>query len=159
MGEWIYRYTFSWPRHHLEASGQLHAPAALPPKKEPPGSHRRGGWVGPRAGLDNVEKGKFLTPPGLELRSLLVQPIANVQWIKHRSNFTLPVRLVCEVSSASAWLGRFGRGVWAVNGAVMTSKKYIIRMSCDWTERNDAVRIVMKQITTAVRCFNIHGRH
>jgi hypothetical protein len=29
-----------------------------------------GGWVGPRAGLDDVENIKFLILPGLELRSL-----------------------------------------------------------------------------------------
>jgi hypothetical protein len=28
------------------------------------------GWVGPRAGLDDVEKRKFLTLPGLELGHL-----------------------------------------------------------------------------------------
>jgi hypothetical protein len=33
MGEWMYRSTFSWPRHYLEMSSQLHAPAALPPGK------------------------------------------------------------------------------------------------------------------------------
>jgi hypothetical protein len=32
-----------------------------------------GGWVGHRAGLDDVEKRKFLTSPGLELR-LLCRP-------------------------------------------------------------------------------------
>jgi hypothetical protein len=31
----MYRSTFSWPRHYLEVSGQLHALAALPPEKEP----------------------------------------------------------------------------------------------------------------------------
>jgi hypothetical protein len=36
MGKWLYRSTFSWPRHKLEVSGQLHAPAALPPGKDPP---------------------------------------------------------------------------------------------------------------------------
>jgi hypothetical protein len=36
MGEWMYRSIFSWPRHYLEASGQPHAPAALPPVKDPP---------------------------------------------------------------------------------------------------------------------------
>jgi hypothetical protein len=52
-------------------SGQLHAPAALPPGKEPPPrTHWIGGWVDPRAGLDDVEKRKFLTPPRLELRPL-----------------------------------------------------------------------------------------
>jgi hypothetical protein len=33
-------------------SGQLHAPAALPPGKSP-GTHFTGGWVYPRAGLDD----------------------------------------------------------------------------------------------------------
>jgi hypothetical protein len=32
-----------------------------------PGTHWIAGWVGPRAGLDDVEKRKFLTLPGLEL--------------------------------------------------------------------------------------------
>jgi hypothetical protein len=45
-------------------SGQLHAPAALPP-----GTHWIG-WVDPTAGLDDVEKRVFLTLPGLELRPL-----------------------------------------------------------------------------------------
>jgi hypothetical protein len=35
-----------------------------------PGTHWIGGWVGLRAGLDDVEERKFLTLPGLELRSL-----------------------------------------------------------------------------------------
>jgi hypothetical protein len=35
-----------------------------------PGSHWVGGWVEPRAGLEYLEKRKFLTLPGLELRSL-----------------------------------------------------------------------------------------
>jgi hypothetical protein len=34
------------------------------------GTHWIGGWVGPRAGLDDVEKRKFLTLPGRELRPL-----------------------------------------------------------------------------------------
>jgi hypothetical protein len=40
------------------------------PGERAPGTHWIGGWVGPRAGLDDVEKGKFLTLPGLELRPL-----------------------------------------------------------------------------------------
>jgi hypothetical protein len=35
-----------------------------------PGTHWIGGWVGLRASLDDVEKRKFLTLPGLELRPL-----------------------------------------------------------------------------------------
>jgi hypothetical protein len=34
------------------------------------GTHWIGGWVGHRAGLDDVEKRKFLTLPGLEVRPL-----------------------------------------------------------------------------------------
>jgi hypothetical protein len=61
----------------LEVSGQLHAPAALALGKEPSDTHWIGGWVGPRAGLDDVEKRKFLTLPGLELDPSVVQPVAS----------------------------------------------------------------------------------
>ena len=40
-------------------SSQLHAPAVLPPEKEPPHTPLmldRGGWAGARTSLDNVEK-------------------------------------------------------------------------------------------------------
>jgi hypothetical protein len=52
-------------------SGQLHAPAALPPGKEPArGTHWIGGWVGPIAGQDYMENWKFLTQTRPELRLL-----------------------------------------------------------------------------------------
>jgi hypothetical protein len=38
--------------------------------EEAPGTNGIGGWVGPRAGVDDMEKRKFLILPGLELRSL-----------------------------------------------------------------------------------------
>jgi hypothetical protein len=53
----------------LIGGGQLQAPAALPEGRAP-GTHWIGGWVGPKACLDDVEKRKFLTLPELELRSL-----------------------------------------------------------------------------------------
>jgi hypothetical protein len=43
----------------LEVSGQRHAPAALPPGKETPGTHWIGGWVGHRAVLDAMVKRKI----------------------------------------------------------------------------------------------------
>jgi hypothetical protein len=70
MGERMYRSTFSSPRHWLEVSGQLHAPAGLPPGERAAGTHWIGGWVDPRAGLDDEQKRKFLTLQGLELRPL-----------------------------------------------------------------------------------------
>jgi hypothetical protein len=40
-------------------------PRAFNPGERAPGTHWIGGWVGPRAGLDDVEKTKFFTLPGL----------------------------------------------------------------------------------------------
>jgi hypothetical protein len=45
-------------------------PGRVTPGERAPGTHWIGGWVGLRAGLDDVEKRKFLTLPGLELRPL-----------------------------------------------------------------------------------------
>jgi hypothetical protein len=45
----------------MEVSAQLHAPAALHPRKQPP-VPTVGGWVGPRAGLDVMKKRIFSCP-------------------------------------------------------------------------------------------------
>jgi hypothetical protein len=42
----------------MEANGQLHDPAALPPAKKVPDTHWIRRWTGPRAGLDAVRKRK-----------------------------------------------------------------------------------------------------
>jgi hypothetical protein len=51
------------------AGGQWSAsrPGCFTPGKRALGTHWIGGWVYPRAGLDDMEKRKFLTLPGLEL--------------------------------------------------------------------------------------------
>jgi hypothetical protein len=41
-------------------SGELHAPAALPPEERAPGTQKRGGWVDPRTGLDDANKNKYV---------------------------------------------------------------------------------------------------
>ena len=48
------RYSTTLPRtrRQKKVSGQRHAPAAIYPR-ERPGTHCTGGWVGPRAGLDD----------------------------------------------------------------------------------------------------------
>jgi hypothetical protein len=43
-------------------------PGRLTPGERAPGTHWIGGGVDPRAGLVDLEKRKFLTLPGLELR-------------------------------------------------------------------------------------------
>jgi len=56
-------------------SGQLHAPATLPPEKRPSDAHMIGGWVDLRTGRDAVAKGKkSFSVPGIEI--LIVQPVA-----------------------------------------------------------------------------------
>jgi hypothetical protein len=49
-------------------------PDRFTPLEITPGTHWIGGWVSPRVGLDDVEKRKYLTLPGLELRSLSRPP-------------------------------------------------------------------------------------
>jgi hypothetical protein len=52
-------------------------PGCFTPEERAPGTHWIGGWVSPKASLNDVEKRKFLTLPGLELNPLVVQPIAS----------------------------------------------------------------------------------
>jgi len=42
----------------MEVTGQLHAPATLPPGERAPLTHWIGDWMGPRAGLDAMMRGK-----------------------------------------------------------------------------------------------------
>jgi hypothetical protein len=53
----------------MGVGGQRHAPAALLPGKTP----GAGGWVGPRAGLEQVRN--ISPPPGFDPPTL--QPVAN----------------------------------------------------------------------------------
>jgi hypothetical protein len=69
MGEWMYRYKFSWPRHLL-GEWSASRPCLFNPWGKARGTHWMGGWVGLRAGLDDMEKRKFFTLTGLELRPL-----------------------------------------------------------------------------------------
>jgi hypothetical protein len=43
----------------MEMSGQLHAPAALPPGQTDPGTHFIVGWIDPRVDLNVLQKGKI----------------------------------------------------------------------------------------------------
>jgi hypothetical protein len=50
--------------------GSASRPGRFTPAERAPCSQWIGGWIGPRASLDDGEKSKFLTLPGLELRHL-----------------------------------------------------------------------------------------
>jgi hypothetical protein len=73
-GEWMYRSTYSWSRHLLEMSGQLHAPAALPPEKEPPYAlDRRLGGPQNRCGRHGEDK----NPARVGNQISAAQPVAH----------------------------------------------------------------------------------
>jgi hypothetical protein len=68
-------------------------PRPLYPRGKSPGTHWMGCWVDPRAGLDDLEKRKFLTLPWLELRPLrcpavasrytdYATPAPDIKWLK-----------------------------------------------------------------------------
>jgi hypothetical protein len=74
-------------------------PGRFTPGERTPGTHWIGGWVDPRAGLDDMEKRKFLTLPGLELlplgrpsRSQLLYRLRYPGSIKNSNTITLYLR-------------------------------------------------------------------
>jgi hypothetical protein len=90
-------------------SCQLQTPATLPPGESAPGTHWIGGWVGPRSGMDDVEKRKFLKLPGLELRHLgrpaRSQSLYRLSYPGSRLPYNNVIKLLAErESSNSAFL-------------------------------------------------------
>jgi hypothetical protein len=69
MGEWIYRSTHILT-FALRGEWLASRPCRFTPGERAKGTHWIGGWVDPRADVDDMEKSKFLPQPGLELRPL-----------------------------------------------------------------------------------------
>jgi hypothetical protein len=63
-------------------------PGRFTHRERVPSTHWIGGWVDPRAGLDNLEKRKFSNLLGLELRPLGRQPVAS-----RYTDYTIPAPL------------------------------------------------------------------
>jgi hypothetical protein len=83
-------------------------PLPLYPRERAPGTHFIGGWVNPRAGLDDLEKWTFFTLPGLELpppgspaRSQSLYRPAHMMCVYTCITFTT---YVCLSYSMSRWL-------------------------------------------------------
>lgn len=62
-------YNFDTP----SLNNQLHGLVSLPAGERAPDSHWIGGWMGTRAGLEGMEKEKYLAP--VENRTPAVQPV------------------------------------------------------------------------------------
>jgi hypothetical protein len=69
-------------------SVQLDSSSALPPGKGPPGTDWIGGRLDPRAGLDDMEKRKFLILPGLEFRPVDHSARSqSLHWMRYRDSW------------------------------------------------------------------------
>jgi hypothetical protein len=69
MEEWIYVYIHVFLTSALVERKWLSSrPGRFIPGENAAGTHWIGGCVGPKTGLDDVKKRKFLTLPGLELQ-------------------------------------------------------------------------------------------
>jgi hypothetical protein len=69
-GEWMYRSTFFLSSALVGGEWSTSRTGHFTPGERAPGTHWVGGWVDLRAGLDDLEKRKFLTLPGFELEPL-----------------------------------------------------------------------------------------
>jgi hypothetical protein len=70
MGEWMYRSTFFLTSALVGGEWSVSRPGCFTPAERALGTLWIGGWVGPRASLEDMENRKFLTLPGLELKLL-----------------------------------------------------------------------------------------
>jgi hypothetical protein len=81
MGEWMFLGT-SW------RSVVSFTPRPLYPWNRAPGTHWIGGWVGPRASLDDVEKKKFIEFIGTRTPTpSVVRPVAS-----RYTDYVIPAR-------------------------------------------------------------------
>jgi hypothetical protein len=75
-GKWMYRSTFFLTSALVGDEWSASRPGRFTLGERAPGTHWVGGWVDPRARLDDVEKRKFLTLQELEIRPSVIQPVA-----------------------------------------------------------------------------------
>jgi hypothetical protein len=59
LGEWMYSSTHSLTSALDEGEWSASCPGRFTSRERAPATHWIGGWVGPRAGLDAVSKGKI----------------------------------------------------------------------------------------------------
>jgi hypothetical protein len=60
-------------------------PCRFTPGERAPGAYWVGEWVGPKTGLNVVEKKQFLTLLGLELRPFCVPARSQLPWLRYFS--------------------------------------------------------------------------
>jgi hypothetical protein len=79
--------THSRPRHKMGWMVSITPRPLFTPGERTPGTHWRGGWVGPRAGLDTEDRGKILCPcRGSNPDRPVVHPV-----VRHYTDWANPV--------------------------------------------------------------------
>jgi hypothetical protein len=84
------------------------------PGERAPGTHWIGGWVGPKAGVDDTEKWKFLTSPGIELRPLCPASSQSLYRLSYPGSLCGPV--LTKILKRRQILVKFCRGRFAEVG-------------------------------------------
>jgi hypothetical protein len=128
MGQWMYRHTFSWPRHYLEVSGQLHGPAAFTPRERAPlyPLNRRLGGPQSRSGRDGEVKilNPILTVVPIDLL-VMIFSLLSLFW-KNKSRLMRSPCFLCVCISLrqllNAWTNLYEtwyvyHGTWAMSAA------------------------------------------
>jgi len=107
----------------MRVDGQRHDPAALPPGKRP-ASHRTGGWVGPRGGLDGCGKSDPRT----------VQPVAScysITCIGQWKRRTFRSALLCQCLQWPRLFKRYtSNSEWALDAILFPITGTDIRCDC-----------------------------
>jgi hypothetical protein len=85
-------------------------PLPFYPRETVPGTIWIGGWVGPKAGFDQVEKRKFLTLPGLELQTLS-HPACSLSLYRLESNW-IYVTYFMHILCMSTWYVNVRMSIW-----------------------------------------------
>jgi hypothetical protein len=70
-------YTHVFLTSALVGEWSVSRPGRFTPGERAPGTHWIGGWVGPRANLDYMEKWKYMPSPDSNSDPLVVQPVAS----------------------------------------------------------------------------------
>jgi hypothetical protein len=152
----MYRSTLSWSRHKLEVSGQLHAPATLPPGKELryPLDRLLGG---PQSQSWRCGEEKILDPSGTQTPTT---------WSSSPSPVTIPIELSRLVANIMAKLflcctKHYNMKMYGGWGKVALTSIFwhLGGMSCyvDRSPSLDPILSEMNPVHTTLSCFsNIH---
>jgi hypothetical protein len=142
-------------------SGQLHAPAALSPRERAPryALDRRLGR--PSAGLDDMQKRKFVTLPGLQLRPL-GRPVRSQSLYRQRyrgsneSRTIIIIIIIIIIINDLLWIYSPSVGPWQLFQFINPFILYIVGRTT-WMGDQPASRPLLTHRTTQTQ--NKHGRH